>query len=94
MFRGSVVGYDPNNFGDGSPINQALSAAHAALWDCSCSDCVFGLCPQGLEVCAYGILGLLSMTFAGCIRRRLRFLLRLRWFTWLYGGMDSGSSDP
>lgn len=24
--------YDPNNFGDGSPINQALSAAHAALY--------------------------------------------------------------
>ena len=23
--------YDPNNFGDGSPINQALSAAHAAF---------------------------------------------------------------
>lgn len=24
--------YNPNNFGDGSPINQALSAAHAALY--------------------------------------------------------------
>ncbi|WP_424827650.1 type I-E CRISPR-associated endonuclease Cas1e [Rothia mucilaginosa] len=24
--------YDPNNFGDGSPINQALSAAHAVLY--------------------------------------------------------------
>lgn len=24
--------YDPNNFGDGSPINQALSAAYAALY--------------------------------------------------------------
>lgn len=24
--------YDPNKFGDGSPINQALSAAHAALY--------------------------------------------------------------
>ena len=24
--------YDPNNFEDGSPINQALSAAHAALY--------------------------------------------------------------
>ena len=40
--------YDPNNFGDGSPINQALSAAHAALYGIVHAAIVSLGCAQGL----------------------------------------------
>ena len=40
--------YDPNNFGDGSPINQALSAAHAALYGIVPAAIVSLSCAPGL----------------------------------------------
>ena len=40
--------YDPNNFGDGSPINQALSAAHAALYGIVHAAIVSLSCAPGL----------------------------------------------
>ena len=82
--------YDPNNFGDGSPINQALSAAHAALYGIvHAAMCLWGV-RLGWLLCIPGILGLLSTTLLICIRRRLRFLLRLRSLLAIREGIDLG----